>query len=196
MATISDDVINRLSESGYPPLTDGKVLYGRLEQFAQSAPSRIIFTGVSSSFTWTTRNVYSRSLVNNGEERKQQLSNAAIAEEQLRFEVRCWGADASGLAIDNDDVTRALVHAVIASIHSMAVGSYAIENGSFTSATFQSAQQMVSGSEYVFGATLLAPVLKTLIPYDKSYSHAPTGVESNVSDFLTTNTGTEPGCES
>ncbi len=142
------------------------------------------------------RDIYSRETGNTQTERRQQNSMRAIAQKAASFEVRCWGADPSGLPVDNDDITEALVDAVVASIQSLAVGSFSIEDGSFTSSTFQSSQIMVDGSECVFGVTLLRPVLATLVPYDAVFQHAPSGVVADITDALTISTGdSEAGCE-
>jgi hypothetical protein len=148
------------------------------------------------SSKFSMRDIYSRSLEGNGSERKQQASMRAIAQKEIKFEVRCWGADPSGIPIDNDDVTEALVDAVVASVQSLAVGSFSIEDGSFTSSTFESAQLMVDGSEFVFGVNLLRPVLTTLAPYNSTRSHAPSDVSPDITDSMTISTGqNQAGCE-
>ena len=195
MQQINDAVTGKLADAAYPPLTDGKILYGRSEQFSQSAPSRIIFTRTKSSFIWGTRNVYSRSLEAYGTERKEQNASRSIAQKNMSFEVRCWGADPSRDLVANDDITEALVQAVIASIHELACGSYEVGDGAYTNSTFASSQIMLEGTEFVFPVTLYAPVTTTLVPYDPEIRYAPPGTSANTSDYLTTPFGTETGCE-
>lgn len=195
MQQINDAVTGKLAAAAYPPLTDGKILYGRSEQFSQSAPSRIIFTRTSSTFIYGTRNAPSRSTQAYGTERKEQLGSKSVAQKSIRFEVRCWGADPSRDLIANDDITEALVDAVVASIHQLACGAYEIGDGSFTNSTFSSSQIMLEGTEFVFPVTLYRPVLETLIPYDPETRYAPADTSMAAQDFLTTPFGTDTGCE-
>ena len=195
---INTAVTGKLSDGGYPALTDGRILYGRPEQFANSSPSRIIFTRTSSSFIYGTRNVQSRSLTGYGSERKEQNAMRAVAQKTIKFEVRCWGADhnrASGDMIANDDLTEALVDAVVSSVHHLACGSYEIGDGSFTNSTFSSSQILLEGTEFVFPVTLYRPVLEDLVAYDPAINYAPSDTAMNVTDYLTTPNGTSPGCE-
>ena len=195
MQQINDAVVGKLADAAYPPLTDGRILYGRSEQFSQSAPSRIIFTRTTSTFIAGTRNVVSRSMQAYGSERKEQLGSKAIAQKSIRFEVRCWGADPSRDLIANDDITEALVDAVVSSIHHLACGSYEIGDGVFTNSTFSSSQIMLEGTEFVFPVTLYRPVLETLVPYDPERRYAPSDTSMDAEDYLTTPNGTSPGCE-
>jgi hypothetical protein len=195
MQQINDAVTGKLAAAAYPPLTDGKILYGRSEQFSQSAPSRIIFTRTTSDFVYGTRNVYSRSLQANGQERREQNASRTIAQKTIRFEVRCWGADPSRDLVANDDITEALVDAVVSSIHNLACGSYEIGAGAYTNSTFSSSQIMLEGTEFVFPVSLYRPVLEVLVPYDPEIRYAPSGTSGGIQDYLTTPLGTEAGCE-
>lgn len=195
MQQINDAVTGKLAASGYPALTDGHILYGRSEQFSQSAPSRIIFTRTTSNFIYGTRNVYSRSLQAYGTERREQNASKAIAQKSIKFEVRCWGADPSRDLVANDDITEALVDAVVSSIHNLACGSYEVGDGSYTNSTFASSQIMLEGTEFVFPVTLYRPVLEVLVPYDPERRYAPLDTSAEIKDYLTTPLGTDTGCE-
>ena len=59
VSQISDDVVASLSAAGYPPLTDGAILLGRQYVFEASAPPRIIFIPMRSTFP--AKDVYNRS---------------------------------------------------------------------------------------------------------------------------------------
>ena len=187
VGAISDEVVSRLAAKGYPPLVDGRILYGRSEQFGSSAPPRIIFTWMGS--TYSTRDYYSPEQQPFGTERKAQYAAKPIAQDAVEFEVRCWGRG-DGSQIDDDDMTRTLAHAVIVSVQSLAPGSRVVDgSGRVTTATFAASQQARAGSELVFGVTLLTPVLRDILPY------APSDVRSVHESSLVTPTGdSSVGC--
>lgn len=198
---IGDDVVERLAAAGYPPLVNGTIDVGRVEQFAQGSPPRIIFTPTASKFSM--RDVFSSSYSAMSDERREQKVQRAIESEDFTFEVTCWGAavaddgDPPPTVIDDHDVTRALYHAVRASVQSLAQGSYAVSSqGEWLIASFDASQILVSGAAFKFSLTLMTPVLSTLVPYDRGRQYAPSDVRAKITDSLTLPNGqNEAGCE-
>lgn len=197
VAAISSDVVAKLAAASYPPLTDGKILVGRAEQYAQSAPSRIIFTPMGSKFA--QRDIYSKATALDAAERKRQAVQRAIAQEAFNFEVRCWGAAVPVAPFDpcdDFDVTRALYHQIRATVHDVAPGSYLLdEAGKWTDATFDSSQVIRYGREFVFGLTFFTPVLESLLPYDRTRQYAPDDTVATPTSILQLPTGaSNVGC--
>jgi hypothetical protein len=201
ITTLSDEVVARLAAASYPPLCPdasgnaGRILVGRAAQFEQAAPPRIIFVPLGSAFS--TRDIYSRAQTYNAAERREQNAQRAIAQEALGFEVRCWGQSDPPHPTDDFDVTRALYHCVRAVVHDLCPGAYEIDaTGSYTDATFASAQLARAGREFVFNVTLLTPVLSSLLPYSTTRQYAPPAVLPVITDGIQTPTAISPenGC--
>lgn len=173
---ISASVVDALKVAGYPALTDEKIQIGRQHQFEQSAPPRIVFTPLES--TWGPRMPSSPSNVQSPQQytndQRAELLQRAILTEWIRFEVRCWGAAGTGNVDDDIDVTKALYQQVIMSTHLLAVGSYDVikSRGVWTQASIKNTQFSVDGQEFVFTLAIATPVL------DKLLLFAPTGVVS------------------
>jgi hypothetical protein len=213
ITAISDNVVAMLAAAAYPPLTPrvdgsvGAILVGTEALFEQAAPPRIIFEPKGSKFS--QREYYSASNAIVTVERQREAAMRTIASEDVMFDVRCWGAANTGNPVDDYDVTRALYHAVRASIHAVMPGAYEIEEaGKYTVGT----NNVRDGREFVFGVTFLTPVLDALLPYDAVNNSAaqnaalvtrlkaPAGVVPAGNDFLTIPTSgpktgpTEQGC--
>ncbi len=177
ISAISNDVVLALAAASYPPLTPdasgnpGAILVGTAAAFEQSSPPRIIFEPVGSTFGAAEYASASTSL--DTDERKHQNSMRTIATDNVAFNVRCWGAAGTRSPVDDYDVTRALYHAVRASIHKLLPGAYAVEaTGKYPPST----NVVRSGREFVFGVVFFTPVLATLVPYDRDRLYAPDGV--------------------
>ncbi len=185
-AAINADVVASLAAAEFPPLTDGRILWGRSAQFGQSAPPRIIMTLLGSDFA-------APDVADRGDAAERRALNAqrSIANEDLNFEVRCWGASSPPDPIDDIDVTRALYHAVRQALMRLAPGAYTIEaSGKFTDATFAGSQIVRNGREYVFGLTIHGNVLGKLQQY------APRGVGSGSNTVhLSTPNGASEGVQ-
>lgn len=191
VAAISADVVAKLAAAGYPALTDGEILLGRQEQFAQSAPPRIIFTPARSSFP--AKDVYNRSLLSlmnpYSTEALAQIAQRAIRSDNLTFEVRCWGSADPPDPANDFDITQAYYQQVIASVHSLCPGAFSVENGTWTDSTYTSAQLFRDGREFVFGLTFYTPVLDQLLEF------APSNVAPNPTTELVLESGAqEVGC--
>ncbi len=166
VAKISADVVEKLAAAGYPPLSPdasgnaGKILVGTAANFETYAPPRIIFEPKGSKFG--TAEYASASATLDTLERRNQAALRTIAAEDLSFDCRCWGSAGTGDPVDDYDVTRALYHQVRASLQNVMPGSFSVESsGKFT----VSSNVNLDGREYVFGVTLLTPIMGDLVPY-------------------------------
>lgn len=175
--TISDDVVAALAAASYPPLTPdasgnaGAILVGTAAAFETSAPPRIIFEPIGSTFA--TAEYASASATLGTLERAHQNAMRTIAAENVMFNVRCWGAAGTANPVDDYDVTRALYHVVRASIHKLLPGAYAIDaQGKYPPST----NVARDGREFVFGCIFFTPVLLSLLPYDRARQYAPADV--------------------
>jgi len=210
IAAISEDVVAALADASYPPLTPdasgnaGAILVGSASTFEQTSPPRIIFEPIGSKFSaadWSSASSTLSTI-----ERKAQNAMRTIAREDFAFNVRCWGASTTGVAVDDYDVTRALYHQIRASLQKLMPGCFSIEeSGKFT----DSSHAVRSGREYIFGVTFFTPVLDALIPYAVpnrtaaeiaavvATFRAPSDVAADGTDHMITPDGvgsTEPGC--
>jgi hypothetical protein len=207
--SISDDVIAALAAAGYPPLTPdasgnpGAILVGSEALFEMTAPPRIIFEPIASSFK--TAEYGSASVTLATTERRNQKALRTVAAEDCQFTVRCWGADVTGVPVDDYDVTRAIYHQVRASLQKLLPGAFAIEEtGKWESASNVNR----SGRQFVFGVTIFTPILDALVPYALSNRtaaqiadvvdplYAPAGVAAVGTETMTTPAGGGPeaGC--
>ncbi len=190
VAAISSDVVTSLAAASYPPIVENKILLGRQHQFAQHAPPRIIFTPTGSAFPM--KDVYDRSTVASAAEMAAQRANRSLRNDEITFEVRCWGVSPDQNPDNDYDYTQILYHQVIRSIKLLAEGSFEISNGKWTDATFQSSQLVRDGRVFVFNAMFQTPILERLEPLP----YAPSDVAMEATDSLKIPTGlTEPGCE-
>ena len=183
---INDVLVAELLAGGYPALTPdqsgnpGKILVGTASAFEQSSPPRIILEPLGSDFS--TGEYYSSSTEIWTEERRRQIATRALASEHMKFACRCWGAADTGNPVDDYDLTRALYHAMRIALHNTMPGSYEIdESGKYTTGS----NVIRNGREFVFGLTIMSPILETLQPYDRATRFAPNGVTAVIEDFMT-----------
>jgi hypothetical protein len=189
MTALSADVVSALAAGSYPPLVDGRILFGPARQFEGSRPPRIIVTPVGSVFG--PPDLYSASATLGTTERRQQAVMKAQHSERVTFEVRCWGGDSAGSLVADYDLTRALYHAVLASLQRLAPNHGLDKQGAYTTA----GPLTSLGREFVFTTWLDMPVLDTLIPYDNATLYAPATVAPVLSDTFIASTGeTGSGC--
>lgn len=193
IADISDDVVAALAAAGYPALAvdasgnAGAILVGPAKAFEQAAPPRIVFEPTGSKFS--TADYASSSATLTTLERRNQKALRTIAAEDMAFNVRCWGSSDSG-GVDHYDVTRALYHQVIASLQTRFPGGFIADAGKWTSGT----NVAIAGQEFVFGLTILTPVLDALAPYavaNKSAAARSVDVEALYAPSDVTAVGTE-----
>ena len=167
VTAVSDSVIAALAAAGYPPLvpdpdgTAGRILVGPAILFEQSRAPRIIFEPLGSELKAAEYSSASSTL--DTEERRKQKAFKPVFSEHIAFNVRVWGAaPGSTNPLDDYDVTRALDHQVLASVHKCAPGGYKIE----TSGVFDTTNVVNHlGREFVFKLTFFTPVLRALAPY-------------------------------
>lgn len=202
---LSSQVVKRLAAANYPALVDGKILLGRQEQFANSAPPRIIMTPTSSPFGPV--DVYSSQPGMVSAEGRRQFQQRSVATEYVRFEVRCWGtsnlADPTQVRDDDFDMTQVLYQAFIQAMCAPAIedgksaavlgpitaGGVELETGQWTDGTFGSSQAIAYGREFVFGFRVPTPIL------DRLFTYAPAGVVAHPTTNLTDPTGVSSvGC--
>ncbi len=178
IGAISDDVVARLAAAGYPALVDGRIVVGTAAEYEQTAPPRIIFDPSPGS-KFAAAEYSSASSTLSTEERRRQAAFRPIAAENVMFAVHCWGAAGTSDPVDDYDVTRALVHAVRASLHAKMPGAYAIEE----SGKYRVGTNVVRlGRWYTFGLTVFTPVLSTLAPY--AVANRSSGQITSASDAL------------
>ncbi len=177
ISALSDDVVASLAAASYPPLTPnadgtpGSILVGTAAKYENSAAPRIIFEPIGSVFGGSEYASASTTL--DTQERKVQNAMRTIASENVQFNVRCWGAAGTQNPVDDYDVTRALYHAVRASLNRLMPGAYDIAAvGKYPPNT----NILISGREFVFSVVFFTPVLASLLPYDRTRMYAPDGV--------------------
>jgi len=190
---ISDDVVTQLAAANYAPLVDGEILLGRQEQYAMSAPPRIIFIPATSAFTG--KDVYNRSTTASEDEQKAQQRNPSILTDVISFEVRCWGVCPGSDPEDRKydfDYTQQLYQQVIRSVNALSLGSYSVGRGEWTNSRTNASQLVTDGMEFVFQLTFQTPILKLL----EALPHAPSDVAPGVTDTMILPSGLSgPGCE-
>lgn len=212
IAAISEDVVAALAAGGYPPLTPdasgnaGKILVGTAELYEASSAPRIIFQPVG--FKLSTGGEYgSASATLDTLERTNQRALRTIANKDVTFLCRCWGAAGTSDPVDDYDVTEALVDQVIASLEKLLPGAHSIEGaGNYTPGSNINRH----GREATFSVTIFRPVLDALAPYGLANRtaeqiadvvdplYAPGDVVAVGTDRLVLpdgSGGSEPGCE-
>lgn len=164
---ISDAVVQRLSDAGYPPLLAGKILLGEQHLSENDAPPKIVFVPKESRFSSKdiTSAIPLLSATPYTAEQLVELSNRPVLTEEFTFAVQCWGrtnteTDPTKIPDDDYNFTRTLAHAVIAACDDLARGAYTVEPGQWAS------QGIVTfGRMFEFGITFATPVLSVLLPF-------------------------------
>lgn len=170
VSAISTEVVSALALAGYPALTvnldgsPGSIRIGRKAQREQTAPPRIIFIPIRSTFD--ARSTYNASPAATpfSASRLAQTQQRALLSERVTFEVRCWGV-AGGSYTTDYGATQALYRQVIASTW-LVCGPFttdgiSAEGGEWVDSEFGSSQFVVTGQEFVFGLTFPVPILDT-----------------------------------
>jgi len=161
VTAISNNVVAALAVAGYPALVEGKILLGRQHQAEATAPPRIMFIPMGSTFG--AKDLYNVSNVANAQGNLSQLQQRSIQTEYVTFEVRCWAVYPGGASPDLDfDYTQTLYQQVIASAWLVCgpftKGGISAESGKWVDAEYGSSQFVTDGREFVFGLTLPTPV--------------------------------------
>ena len=186
---ISTSVVSALAAANYPALTDGQILIGRQHIFEQSAPPRVVFIPLTSTFGPRGMRSASNVATNPTNEQMAQWKQRSIATETLRFEVHVWGVDYPNADPEGGDfdATQALYQQVIASTHLITVGSYRVFNGVWTDQQSAATQLVKTGHEFVFGLEFETPVLDTPLGYVPSGTVADSTVILQPADGSTPN---------
>lgn len=185
IADIYTDLAASLSAGGYPPLVDGKLLIGRQFIFEQSAPPRIVFVPIQS--TWGPKSASSAAKISGAPSNEMRTiwQLQSYATEIVQFEVHVWGRDPAGRGPDFDfDATQYLYQALIRSIHLLCAGVYELSAGRWADQAASATQLVKAGHEFVLPVAFKTPLLRDILPF------AP----SDVSPTLTTQLGTSTGC--
>lgn len=164
VAAISADVQARLVTAGYPPLTDGAILLGRVHVLEQSAPPRIVFVPAGSAFG--PRDTFNRSTRAGAPsaEMVRQTAQRAIHNDEINFEVHVWGASTPPDPANNFDAAQTLYQAVIQSVRAICTGNYKLSpGGEWESQKTGKAQLATLGEEFVFGLSIGTPILDQLL---------------------------------
>lgn len=191
MTELNAKVVELLSLGGYPALTDGAVLFGRLHVDENSAPPRIVVVPKSINFTldaWRS----SFTQTSTSTERRTQNAQQPCATEETTIEVECWGQAATASDAGDFDMARSLAHAVVAAARLIAYGNVQVGKGRYV----QRGELTRCGRTLVFELTFSTPVLYTLEAYSQTNLYAPSGVTAVTTDSMTApDTGTtEQGC--
>lgn len=175
VGAISTDVVSALTAAGYPPLSEGKILLGSQWRPTESAPPRIIFTPLRSSFGPRAPSSSSRAATNTpySAESLLQIAERTIGTDAVVFEVRCWGMnpDRSNpeTVVDDDyDFTQVLYQAVLQSIQRLMPGNPVVmaDRGDWTDAKVEGDQSDILGREFVFTTNPIpTPILDHLLPF-------------------------------
>lgn len=210
---LSDATIAQLAKSGWAPLRhlpngdEGRILLMDAHRLDQFMPPRISMMPAKSKFSGrnNTRGPVRVSQNTNGydAESRMAISAKAIHQDEMTFEVRCWGW-ASDREDDLDgrdwDYTIALRDAVIAAANEIMSGGYAIDNGEWRVASHNARV----GREFVFHLTINFAITESPLPPATSAGtssaaalrFAPDGTHIKPSDQMTIGTGaSSPGCE-
>ena len=159
---LSTDVSARLAAAGYPPLVDGRILLGRQHVDEESAPPRIVFVPMSSSYG--PKDAVSSPQRRPAENRAQIAQRSRMTDLQ-RFEIHCWGVTAAAPDPDFDfDATQFLVHTLIGSIQDNIRGTYTMIGGTWADQQPGAAQLQKLGHDFVLTLDIQTPVLDALWP--------------------------------
>jgi hypothetical protein len=172
-AAVSQQLIPILVDRGLPPLTDGKILFGPQHLAEMSAAPRVVFVHVGGKFGPSqpssspnnTRQVVAGDPLNLNDGQRNRLLARPIGNDEMLFEVHCWG-DVPSQEADPDlafDYAVALVHSVQLACN-QAFGpqtdsSWMASNYKSKSAADGNAKLNTAGESYVFQLMVNAPVL-------------------------------------
>lgn len=187
VSQISDAVVQRLVDAGYPPLVAGKILLGEQYLSENASPPKIVFVPQGSRYS--SKDITSAAPLLQATpltaEQLIEISNRPVLTEEFTFAVYCWGrtnteTDPTKIPDDDYDFARTLSHAVIAACDDLARGVYTVEPGTWTPSGL-----INYGRVYVFGITFATPVLSVLLPFVPPgtlgsatlYGHTPAGGE-------------------
>jgi hypothetical protein len=189
---ISNQVVSNLALANYPPLVDGAILIGKQYIREQSAPPRIVFVPIGSTFG--ADDVYDGT----GTYLTGQTLNRSIETDFTQFEVHCWGC-----ALTNDtndsydydgyDMTQLLYQEVIRTCDFLMRGNCTWSRGQWTTGTQNSPALLDrDGQEFVFILTVGTPVPEKVIPL----VYAPSNVKGGITTIMQLPDGTNSiGCQ-
>jgi hypothetical protein len=142
---------------------DGSILVGREHLLEASAPPRIVFVPLRSSFSAKSpanrRNSASLGELN------RQIQQRPIETEEIFFEVHSWGQANPPDPAGDFDATQALYQSVIQVVHAIAEGVHEFSSGGWTDQAPNATQLVKAGHEHVFGLSLKTPILDVLTPF-------------------------------
>lgn len=160
---LSSDVSMRLAAAGYPPLVDGRILLGRQHVEEQSAPPRIVFVPMGSSYG--PKDAVGNPTPARAAERRAQIAQRSRMTDLQRFEIHCWGVTAAAPDPDFDfDATQFLVHTLIGSIQDNIRGTYTMIGGTWADQQPGAAQLQKLGHDFVLTIDIQTPVLDAFWP--------------------------------
>ncbi len=155
-----------------PALVEGGILLGREHVSANAAPPRIVMVPVSSTFG-------ARSLSVAGSHRaadiREQKARRAVRTDKTTFEARVWGQAATPNTAADFDVTRAMYHWLIDSVHALMAGAYEVTAGTWADQAPTATQRLKAGHEFVFGLTISTPVNDAPRPFATGITVQATG---------------------
>jgi len=171
--SISDQLLPLLQDRGLPPLSDGKILLGPQHLSEQGSAPRVVFVPLGSmlgpSQPSSTANNTQQQIAgdpqNLAQGQRSRLLQRPIANDEITFEVHCWG-DVPSQEADPDfayDFAQALAHTTVLAVN-QACGpqtdsSWQASNGLWISATKDGAKLNTAGQTYVFQLKIHVPVL-------------------------------------
>lgn len=155
-----------------PALVEGGILLGREHVSANAAPPRIVMVPVSSTFG-------ARSLSVAGSHRtadiREQKARRAVRTDKTTFEARVWGQAATPNTAADFDMTRAMVHWLVDSVHLLMAGAYEVTAGTWADQAPTATQRLKAGHEFVFGLTISTPVNDAPRPFATGITVQATG---------------------
>jgi hypothetical protein len=166
VAAISTDVVARLGAlTPAIALAGGKILIGNPNLIQHQAPPRIVF--VPKGCKWEGGGPPALGGTDNvsgfpSAGRIAQQRARALRTEIILFEVHAWGLqpgtyDPNQPELDFD-ATQVLYQTLIQSVHNLAVGTYGLGDGKWTSAKLSTTQLDVLGQEFIFDLSFRTPV--------------------------------------
>ena len=167
VSTISGNFEAKWAAAGYPALTDSHILLGRQHLYESSSPPRVVFVPIAAKFATKDPAVRAQVATYPDDQLRLIAQQRAIATEIIQFEVHCWGISASSTdaAHLGYDVTQAIYHCLIQTLHDIAEGCYVVSTGRWTTGTQAATQLDLAGQEFVFVVEIATPVLDVLLPY-------------------------------
>lgn len=175
VGSISNVLVSKIAEAGYPALTDGAILLGRQHVYTQGSPPRVIMYPTDSVYGPRDPASDSRVATNQryATDGKAEILNRSIGTDGIVFMVHCWGwqydqSEPATVPDGNFDFTRILAHAVLQSIQAIMPGNPVVMGGAghWPGSEPGATQLDVFGREFVFKTNPIpTPILQEMLKF-------------------------------